>query len=162
MLVPVDVCRIKGKSRVRIANAPFDINFPGKPCRSGLGKGPFALQLYALTAAVAISMTFGCAAPHAVLNFTAPTTATAGTPFTVTVTATVNGERDTIINSYISFTSSDPAAVLPPQYRFTPADAGSHTWTNGFTLMTSGDQAISATIYDAPGINGSANVTVAP
>jgi predicted short-subunit dehydrogenase-like oxidoreductase (DUF2520 family) len=107
-------------------------------------------------------MTFGCATPHAVLNLTAPTTATAGTPFTVTVTAMIDGKRDTIINSYISFTSSDPAAVLPPQYRFTPADAGSHTWTNGFTLTTSGNQTISATIYDATGINGTADVTVSP
>lgn len=104
----------------------------------------------------------GCAGPHAVLNFAAPATITAGAAFTITVTATVNGQRDTIINSYISFTSSDPDAVLPAQYRFTSADAGSHTWTNGFTLNTPGDQTISATIYDAPGINGSANISVSP
>jgi hypothetical protein len=121
-----------------------------------------ALRLGALTAAIAISMTFGCATPHAVLNFTAPSTATAGTPFKVTVTVTVGGQPDTIINSYISFTSSDPAAVLPGRYGFTPAEAGSHTWTNGFTLMTPGSQSISATIYEAKGINGSTNVTVSP
>ena len=120
------------------------------------------LQTYKLTAAVAIAMTLSCGTPHAVLDFTAPSNATAGVPFTVTVTVIYEGKRDTIINSYISFTSSDPAAVLPPEYRFTPADAGSHTWTNGFTLMTPGNQTISATIYDATGINGTADVSVSP
>lgn len=107
-------------------------------------------------------MTFGCANPHAILNFTAPSTATAGSPFTVTVIVTIDGKRDTIINSYISFTSTDSAAVLPPRYLFTPADAGSHTWTNGITLMTPGSQSISATIFDATGINGTVDVTVSP
>jgi len=120
------------------------------------------LRSCALIAVVAIFMTFGCATPHASLDFTAPSNATAGVPFTVTVTVIYEGKRDTIINSYISFTSSDPAAVLPPEYRFTPADAGSHTWTNGFTLMTPGNQTISATIYDATGINGTADVSVSP
>jgi len=80
----------------------------------------------------------------------------------VTVTVTIGGKRDTIINSHIHFTSSDPEAVLPGDYTFTPADAGSHTWTDGFTLMTPGNQTISASIFDASGINGSANVTVSP
>jgi hypothetical protein len=109
-----------------------------------------------------MSMTFGCGAPHAILDFSAPSTATAGSPFTVTVTVTVRGTRDTIINSIISFTSSDPAAVLPAPYQFTAADAGSHTWTNGFTLMTPGNQTISASIFDASGINGTTSVTVTP
>jgi hypothetical protein len=107
-------------------------------------------------------MTFGCGTPHAILDFSAPSTAAAGSAFTVTVTATIGGKRDTIINSYINFTSSDPAAVLPGLYRFTPADAGSHTWTNGFILMTLGNQTVSASIFDASGINGTANVTVSP
>lgn len=115
-----------------------------------------------LSAVLGVSSTYGCADPHAILNFTAPSMVTAGSPFTVNVTATIGGRRDTIINSFISFTSSDPSAVLPGQYRFTPADAGSHTWTNGFTLMTPGNQTISATIYDARGINGTANIVVSP
>ena len=124
--------------------------------------GASVFRLSALMAAIELSMISGCATPHAVLNFTAPSTATVGSPFTVTVTATIEGKRDTIINSYISFTSSDPVAVLPNRYLFTPADAGSHTWTNGFTFMTPGNQTISATIYDATGINGTAKVTVSP
>jgi hypothetical protein len=107
-------------------------------------------------------MTLGCATPHAILDFTAPSAATAGSPFTVIVTVTIQGKRDTIINSRIHFTSSDPAAILPPDYTFTPADAGSHTWNDGFTLMTPGNQTISATIFDATGISGSVDVAVSP
>jgi len=98
----------------------------------------------------------------AVLNFTAPRTAIAGSPFTVTVAVTINNRPDTVINSRIHFTSSDPAAVLPQDYYFIPADAGSHTWTNGFTLATPGNQIITGEIISATGINGSANVTVSP
>lgn len=107
-------------------------------------------------------MTFGCATTHATLDFMAPPTATAGTPFTVSVTVLYGGKPDTVINSHIHFTSSDPAAILPPDYYFTPADAGSHTWTNGFILMTPGSQTLSGDIYDATGINGRANVIVSP
>ena len=103
---------------------------------------------------------FGCGTTHAVLNFTAPRTATAGSPFTVTVAVTINDKPDTVINSRVHFTSSDPAAVLPGDYYFTPADAGSHTWTNGFTLATPGNQTITGKIIDAIGINGTTTVTV--
>jgi len=116
----------------------------------------------AFAALISVLITSACSDPHAVLKFTTPSTVTAGSPFTVTVTVTVGGNRDTIVNSVISFTSSDPAATLPAQYQFTPTDAGSHTWTNGFTLKTLGDQTISASIYDASGINGTASVTVSP
>jgi hypothetical protein len=125
-------------------------------------KAQSALRLVALTATIAISVTLGCGDPHAILNFTAPSSAAAGSPFTVTVTATVGGRRDTIVNNYILFSSSDPAAILPGIYQFTPADAGSHTWTNGFTLKTPGSQTISAHMYDASGINGTASVSVVP
>lgn len=103
-----------------------------------------------------------CGTTHAVLNFTAPNATTAGSPFTITVAATIKGNRDTVINSRIHFTSSDPAAVLPGDYYFTAADAGSHTWTNGFTLMTAGNQTISGAIVDAVGVNGMANILVSP
>jgi hypothetical protein len=105
---------------------------------------------------------FGCGTTHAILNFTAPPTARAGTPFTVIVSVVYQGKPDTVIDSRIHFTSSDPAAVLPPDYYFAPADAGSHSWMNGFTLVTPGDQTISATIADASGISGSATIAVSP
>lgn len=104
--------------------------------------------------------TSACGNPHAVLQLTAPSSAIVGIPFTVTVTATINGSRDTIINNRIQFKSSDPAAILPASYVFSGADAGSHTFTNGFTLMTVGKQTISADIFDATGINGSTVVFV--
>ena len=136
--------------------------FLGKSRRLDLGKEPSALRLGVLAAAIAVSMAFGCGTTHAILEFTAPPTVTAGSPFTVTVTVTADGKRDAIINGAIHFTSSDPAAVLPADYGFTPADAGSPTWTNGFILMTPGNQTISASIADIPGINGTVNVTVSP
>ena len=126
------------------------------------GEQRSSVWLSVFTATIAWLATFGCGTPHAVLNFTAPSTVVAGSPFSVTVTATINGQRDTVVNSYISFTSSDPSAVLPSYYRFTAADAGSHTWTNGFTLKATGDQTISASMYDAAGINGTVTVSVSP
>ena len=101
-----------------------------------------------------------CGNPHATLQFTTPSSAIVGIPFTVTVTALVNGSRDTIINSRMQFKSSDPAAILPAPYYFTAADAGSHTFTNGFTLITPGKQTISADVFDAIGINGDTTVFV--
>ena len=121
-----------------------------------------AVRLCTLCLAGMTLASFGCGTTHAVLNFTAPRTAIAGSPFSVTVTVTINGHADTVINSRIHFTSSDPAAILPADYYFTPADAGSHTWTNGFRLATPGNQTIKGEIIDATGINGSANVTVSP
>lgn len=121
-----------------------------------------AVRFCALCLAGMALASSGCGTTHAVLNFTAPRTAIAGSPFTVTVAVTINNHPDTVINSRIHFTSSDPAAVLPQDYYFIPADAGSHTWTNGFTLATPGNQIITGEIIEATGINGSANVTVSP
>lgn len=120
------------------------------------------VQTNALVAVVALTVSSCCGTAHATLNFTAPSTATAGTPFTVTVNVVYQGKPDTVINSRIHFTSSDPGAILPGDYLFTPADAGSHEWTNGFTLSTAGNQTISGEIIDASGINGSATIAVSP
>ena len=119
-------------------------------------------QLCTLGVAVLALASGGCGTRHATLNFTAPSTTTAGMAFTITVPVMIGSDRDTIINNRVHFTSSDPAAVLPGDYYFTRADAGSHTWTNGFVLKTSGKQTISGEIIEATGINGSTAVTVAP
>ena len=111
-------------------------------------------------AMVCVSLSFGCATPHATLQFVAPSAAQAGTAFTVTVNVVYQGRPDTVINSRIHFTSSDPSAALPPDYYFTPTDAGSHTWQNGFTLWAPGRQTISGAIVQATGINGSATIAV--
>jgi hypothetical protein len=137
----------------------FHARFSGKCVRPGLGNVLAALRLWALGALVAGLVTFGCGA-YATLEISAPPIAIAGSPFTITVTAMVGGNRDRIINSPIKFTSSDPAAVLPPIYYFNANDAGSHTFTNGVTLMTAGSQSITATVIGAAGLTGSASVTV--
>ena len=74
----------------------------------------------------------------------APATVTAGSPFSVTVTAqdgagaTVSGYSGTV-----SLTSSDPGASLPASYTFAPGDAGSHTFT-GMVLNTPGSRTVTA------------------
>ncbi len=138
------------------------VRFLGKSHRLDSRREPSAPKLGVLTLAMAVSMAFGCGTTHAILEFTAPPSVTAGSPFTVTVTVTAGGKRDAVINGAIHFTSSDPTAVLPADYGFNPADAGSHTWINGFVLMTPGNQTISASIDNIPGINGIVNLTVSP
>ncbi len=125
-------------------------------------KARVATQVRTLSVMLLALAASGCGTRHATLNFTAPSMAMAGTPFTVTVTVIIGSERDTIINNRVHFTSSDPAAGLPGDYYFTRADAGSHTWTNGFVLKTPGNQTISGEIIEATGINGSTNLAVAP
>lgn len=146
-----------------MSNASFVrsvVRFSGKSARPGLGNALAALRLWALSASVAGLATFGCGTQHATLYLSAPSTAIAGSPFTVTVTAMIGGSRDRVINSPILFTSSDSAAVLPAFYGFTANDAGSHTFTNGVTLMTPGSQSITATIKDASALTATANVIV--
>lgn len=123
---------------------------------------------WGLCVALIVCATVSCGTPHATLQFTAPANVTAGRPFTVTVTVLYEGKVDTVINSPLHFTSSDPAATLPTNYSFTPSDAGSHTWTNGFVLATPGSQTISGYIFltsnvnENSGINGSSKITVSP
>ncbi len=73
-----------------------------------------------------------------------PSTATAGTSFSFTVTAdTSGGAVDTGYTGTIHFTSTDGQAALPGNYTFTAADKGSHTFT--VTLKTAGTETITAT-----------------
>ena len=133
-----------------------------KSSRMRLRKVSRAFRLCVLTAAIGSTIASGCGTTHATLALSAPSTAVAGIPFTITATVTYKGKPDTVINNHIHFTSSDPAAVLPGDYYFKPTDAGSHTWTNGFTLSTPGNQTISGYIVDAGGINASATIAVSP
>jgi hypothetical protein len=121
-----------------------------------------AFRFCVVTTAIGSTILSGCGTTHANLALSAPSAAVAGVPFTVTATVTYKGKPDTVINNHIHFTSSDPAAVLPGDYYFQPADAGSHTWTNGFTLSTPGNQTISGYIVDASGINAGVTIAVSP
>lgn len=144
------------------ANGGFvrsDTNFLGKSDRPRLDNVGITALRWALSAAVGLAM-FSCGNPDTHFIVSAPSSVMAGTPFTVTVTAIANGARDTIYNLPVHFTSSDSAAILPADYRFTAADSGSHTFTNGVTLMTAGSQSITATCVVAASITGTANVTV--
>jgi hypothetical protein len=96
---------------------------------------------------------------HAILVISAPSSVVAGTPFSATVTAMYNGQRDTVIDGPIHFTTSDKAAQLPTLYVFTAADAGSHTFGN-LTLVSPGNQTMTVSDYDATPIAGTVNITV--
>jgi hypothetical protein len=97
------------------------------------------------------------AATHFLVS--APGSATAGTPFTITVTAlTAGNQLDALYSGTVQFTSSDGSAGLPADYTFTLADAGSHTFS--VTLNTAGSQTITATDQTTSSLTGSAVVTV--
>jgi hypothetical protein len=92
----------------------------------------------------------------------APATVGSEIPFSVTVVA-----RDAANNPVpgytgtIHFTVTDPVSgeVLPMDYTFTTADAGSHTFTNGVTLIGGGLRTITVT-DDCGALTGSAVVNV--
>jgi hypothetical protein len=73
-----------------------------------------------------------------------PSTLTAGTAMTFTVTATnANGNTATGYRGTVHFTSSDGQAILPADYTFTAADNGVHTFT--VTFKTPGTVSLTAT-----------------
>ncbi|MGE5324624.1 MAG: hypothetical protein ACM3SW_17290, partial [Actinomycetota bacterium] len=101
-----------------------------------------------------------CASAPAKLSLSAPASANSGTAVNVTVTAQ-NSSGTATLTGYtgtIHFTSSDSLAVLPADFTFTGADAGTHTFSA--TLNTSGAQSITAQDTRAGVVLGSANITV--
>ncbi len=67
-----------------------------------------------------------------------------GVASNVTVAAyNQDGSLDTDYTGTITFTSSDPEAILPKDYTFVAADNGDHTFTNALTLNTVGEQSVS-------------------
>jgi hypothetical protein len=90
----------------------------------------------------------------------APASVTAGTSFSITVTA--EDASNAVLTTYrgrVRFTSSDRFAILPPDYAFTTADAGVHTFT-GVVLQTSGSQTSTVSQLSHPAFRGSVTVTV--
>jgi hypothetical protein len=84
---------------------------------------------------------------HLILN--APTIATAGTPFSITVRAEdAFGNTASGYTGTVSFSSSDPAAFLPTPYTFTANDLGAKT-LGGVILRATGTQTI--TVSDSTG-----------
>jgi hypothetical protein len=83
-----------------------------------------------------------------------PTSTTGGVAGTVTVTARdAYGNVATGYTGTVHFSSSDPQAVLPVDYTFTAADAGTHTFT--ITFETAATQ--SFTVADTIGTPSSAS-----
>jgi hypothetical protein len=129
---------------------------PAKPGRRRLG-GILATALVALLASLALPA--GAAAlPATHFMVTAPPTATAGSPFTFTVTAQdVNNATDTTYAGTVHFTSTDGAATLPANSMLS---SGVGTFTNGATLRTAGIRTISATDTVLPVTGTSGPITV--
>jgi hypothetical protein len=93
-----------------------------------------------------------------------PSTTTAGVSFSITVSALdANNAVDPSYQGTVHFTSSDTrtGVALPPDYTFTAADNGVHTFT-GVTLVTAGNQTVTATDAGNGSINGNVTETVTP
>ena len=106
------------------------------------------------------------AAPAAGFYVAAPGSASSGAAFDVTVYAVdPYGNIDTNYGGTVTWTTTDtdPGAVLPADYAFQPSDQGVFTYAaaagNGVTLVTPGDQFITAT-DTVSGITGNADVLV--
>jgi hypothetical protein len=96
------------------------------------------------------------------LVLTATTAETAGTPFSLTVTAqNSSGKTDTGYTGTIQFTSSEVQAGLPANFTFKAAYDGTYTFT--VTLKTAGSQSITATDATTSAITGTlSGISVSP
>jgi hypothetical protein len=100
-------------------------------------------------------------APAVAYQILAPSSVVAGMPFDITVIAVdPYGNTDTSFLGTISFSTSDPATLLPADYTLRPSDQGMATF-EGFVLVTPGDQTMTVT-DPASGITGSVTITVLP
>jgi hypothetical protein len=94
--------------------------------------GAYTLSTFAVGMPTATAAVTVVPAAQAKFVFALPATVTAGTPFSYTVTAEdAFGNVETGSTGTVHFTpsSADARAVLPPDYTFTAADAGVHTFT---------------------------------
>jgi hypothetical protein len=92
-------------------------------------------------------------------TLTAPASATAGSAFTVTLTAHNGlGQQATSYRGTVHWTTSAASAGLPAGYAFTAADQGVHTFT--IKLNTAGSQVLTASDTLNASSFGSATITV--
>jgi parallel beta-helix repeat protein len=90
-------------------------------------------------------------------SVTAPASTTAGSAFSITITALDSSNN--IATNYtgsVHFSSSDTLASLPANYAFTTTDAGVHTF-NTIILRTAGTQTVTATDLTSSTITGKAS-----
>lgn len=101
------------------------------------------------------------AGPAGSLALAAASSSVAGQPLSVTANAlTPSGNPAALFTDTVHFTSSDPHAVLPADYTFTPADSGSHLFS--FTLATSGPQTVSITDLQNNSLTSTQPIAVFP
>jgi hypothetical protein len=92
----------------------------------------------------------------------APAGSTAGSAFSVTLTALDPfNNTATGYTGVVHFTSSDGQPALPANYTFTAADGGVHAFA-GVILKTAGNQTVTASDTVTTSITGSATVAVSP
>jgi len=97
------------------------------------------------------------AATH--FQVTAPANATAGSSFSITVTAlNAANATDAGYRGTVHFTGGGNGAVLPTDYTFTAADAGVHAFT--VILTAAGTQTVTATDTTTASITGNVSTTV--
>jgi hypothetical protein len=83
-----------------------------------------------------------------------------GIPFSLTLTAqNPNSTTATGYRGTVHFRSSDPQAVLPPDYTYTSGDAGTHTFT-GVVLNNSGTLTITASDNATPFVMATATFNI--
>ena len=98
-------------------------------------------------------------APATHLALSTPASATAATPFSLTVTALDAANNPaTGYTGTVNFTSTDLQGALPSNYTFTAADHGTHVF-NAVTLNTPGNQTITATDTANAAITGTSAPT---
>ena len=95
---------------------------------------------------------------------TAPSSAMAGSPFDVTVTAVDSvGNRIGSYTGTITFSSSDLYATFsPPTYTFLSADQGTRTFVGGVTLKAAGSRTVSVSGDSKSGVSGTVAVGPGP
>jgi hypothetical protein len=113
----------------------------------------YTFPAYSMTV---LDLTPSMAATH--FTVSAPASATAGQAFSITVMAQDVSNQTAAYTGTIHFTSSDMGAgvSLPADYTFTVADAGVHTFS-GVTLVTAGNQTLTATDTVNASITGTSN-----
>jgi hypothetical protein len=91
--------------------------------------------------------------------------ATAGTPFSATVIA-LDAFGNTVVGfvGQVHFSTDDlgSGVVLPADYEFTLDDAGGHTFTNGFTLVTAGTRSLEVSLVEDATKHGACGIDIGP